>query len=117
VTQVPQAAYQFLVQGGRALVVPAWVDIKEIVLAPCDGYTVGEWVALSAPRSGMIMQSKIKAAPRMTGTVSEYAISRQAQALMLQQADTARAEKRSVNDARIDSNASKWRYSAALAQS
>ncbi|WP_171912716.1 hypothetical protein [Paraburkholderia xenovorans] len=46
--------------------------------------------------------------------MSEYALSRQAQALMLEQADQARAEQRRVNDARIDSNASKWRYSVAL---
>ncbi|SED10465.1 hypothetical protein SAMN02787142_2564 [Burkholderia sp. WP9] len=49
--------------------------------------------------------------------MSEYALSRQAQALLLEQADRARAEQRRINDARIDSNASKWRYSVALADS
>lgn len=47
--------------------------------------------------------------------MSEYALSRQAQALVLEQADQARAEQRRINDARIDSNASKWRYSVAMA--
>ncbi|WP_167397508.1 hypothetical protein [Paraburkholderia aromaticivorans] len=46
--------------------------------------------------------------------MSEYALSRQAQALLLERADQARTEQRRVNDARIDSNASKWRYSVAL---
>lgn len=60
------------------------------------------------------MRSQTKVAPRTSGGMSEYALSRQAQALMLEQADQARAEQRRVNDARIDSNASKWRYSVAL---
>ncbi|WNC91620.1 hypothetical protein RI103_09835 [Paraburkholderia sp. FT54] len=63
------------------------------------------------------MRSQIKTAPRTAGNVSEYALSRQAQALSLEQADRAREEIRRVNDARIDSKASKWRYSAALAES
>jgi hypothetical protein len=63
------------------------------------------------------MQSKIRVAPRTIGNASEYALSRQAQALALEQADSARAETRRVNDALIDPNASKWRYSATLAKS
>jgi predicted NAD/FAD-dependent oxidoreductase len=91
--------------------------LKESVLASGDGYTVSTWVALSAPCSGIIMRSQIKVAQRTAGNVSEYALSRQAQALSLENADRARAEKRRINDERIDSNASKWRYSAPLAES
>jgi DNA-binding Lrp family transcriptional regulator len=69
------------------------------------------------PSSGIIMRSQIKVAPHTAGNGSEYGLSRQAQALALEQADSARAENRRVNDALIDSNASKWRYSAALAKS
>jgi len=61
------------------------------------------------------MRPQMKVTTRTSGTVSEYALSRQAQALVLEQADMARAEQRRINDARIDSNASKWRYSAPLA--
>ncbi|ASL42875.1 hypothetical protein bAD24_I05240 [Burkholderia sp. AD24] len=60
------------------------------------------------------MQSQLRVAPRTTGKVSEYALSREAQALVLKQADIARAESRRVNDALIDTNASKWRYSTTL---
>lgn len=62
------------------------------------------------------MRSQIKIAQRTAGNVSEYALSRQAQALSLEQADRAREEKRRVNDALIDSNASKWRYTVPLAE-
>ncbi|MEM5456195.1 hypothetical protein VSR69_15355 [Paraburkholderia phytofirmans] len=96
--------------------VPVFTFVKESVLASGDGYTVSTWVALSVPCSGIIMRSQIKIAARTSGNVSEYALSRQAQALSLEQADRARAEKRRVNDARIDSNASKWRYSAPSAE-
>lgn len=64
------------------------------------------------PSSGTVMQSQLRVAPRTTGKVSEYALSREAQALVLKQADSARAESRRANDARIDPHASKWRYSA-----
>lgn len=97
-------------------VVPVLTFVKESVLASGDGYTVSTWVALSVPCSGIVMRSQIKTAARTSGNVSEYALSRQAQALSLEQADRARAEKRRVNDARIDSNASKWRYSAPSAE-
>lgn len=63
------------------------------------------------PSSGTVMQSQIRVAPRKTGKVSEYALPREVQALMLKRADIARAESRRANDALIDSNASKWRYS------
>jgi hypothetical protein len=99
------------------LTVAAATFVNESVLAPTEGYTVSVRVAFGAPCSGMTMRSQIKVAPRTSGTMSEYALSRQAQALLLEQADRARAEQRRVNDARIDSNASKWRYSVALAGS
>lgn len=66
------------------------------------------------PSSGTVMQSQIRGVPRTTGKVSEYALSREAQALVLKQADSARAESRRASDALIDPNASKWRYSATL---
>ncbi|MFM0171171.1 hypothetical protein P0D69_21555 [Paraburkholderia sediminicola] len=106
----------FRVREKRSPTVPVLTFVKESVLASSDGYTVSTWVALSVPCSGIIMRSQIKIAPRTSGNVSEYALSRQAQALSLEQADRARAEKRRVNDALIDSNASKWRYSAPLAE-
>ena len=61
-----------------------------------------------------IMRPTTKVTAHTTDKVSEFALSRQAQAQALDQADRVRAEQRSVNDARIDSNASKWRYTAAV---
>jgi hypothetical protein len=66
------------------------------------------------PFSGTIMRPSTKVTAHTTDKVSEFALSRQAQAQALNEADRARAEQRSVRDARIDSNASKWRYSAAV---
>jgi hypothetical protein len=56
------------------------------------------------------MRPKTEGAPRTSSNVSEYAMSRQTQANALEQADQERAEKRRIQDAGIDSNASKWRY-------
>lgn len=58
------------------------------------------------------MRPSIKVIAHTTDKVSEFALSRQAQAQALDKADRARAEQRNANDARIDSKASKWRYSA-----
>jgi hypothetical protein len=43
---------------------------------------------------------------------SDYVIAQKARASALEQADSERAQKRLENDARIDVNASKWRYVA-----
>ena len=59
-----------------------------------------------------IMQSPIKPASRPTGAPSEYAIERKTAAQRLETADALRADKRRLSYASIDSNASKWRYSA-----
>ncbi|CAD6527943.1 hypothetical protein [Paraburkholderia metrosideri] len=60
------------------------------------------------------MRPSTKGIAHTSDKASEFALSRQAQAQALVQADRVRAEQRSVNDARIDSNAGKWRYSAAV---
>jgi hypothetical protein len=57
------------------------------------------------------MQSKTKPASATVHSVSSYAHERRTNALVLETADALRAEQRRVNDATIDSNASKWRYS------
>ncbi|SDR38031.1 hypothetical protein SAMN05443245_5295 [Paraburkholderia fungorum] len=59
------------------------------------------------------MRPSTKGIAHTADKVSEFALSRQAQAQALDKADRARAEQRSANDARIDSNASKWRYAVA----
>lgn len=58
------------------------------------------------------MQPPIKPAFRLTGAASEYAIQRKTTAQRLETADAVRADKRRLSYASIDSNASKWRYSA-----
>lgn len=52
--------------------------------------------------------------PTLATRVSEYTQDRRKQALILETADALRAEQRRVNDASIDSNATKWRYSAVV---
>jgi hypothetical protein len=58
------------------------------------------------------MPSPVKPASRSTGTPSEYAIERKTIAQRFETADALRADTRRINYASIDSNASKWRYSA-----
>lgn len=58
------------------------------------------------------MQSPIKPASRSTGAQSEYAIERKTIAQRFETADALRADTRRISYASIDSNASKWRYSA-----
>jgi hypothetical protein len=58
------------------------------------------------------MRSPFKPAQAAHGSESEYAVERRTRAHLLDTADALRAEKRRVSYATIDSNASKWRYSA-----
>ncbi|TAM55708.1 MAG: hypothetical protein EPN57_01395 [Paraburkholderia sp.] len=62
------------------------------------------------------MRSPIKQTATLAARVSEYTQDRRKQALILETADALRAEQRRVNDASIDSNASKWRYSVVRAK-
>lgn len=64
-----------------------------------------------------IMQSQLKSVSAAIGSESEYAIERMARAHILDTADALRAEKRRASYATIDTNASKWRYSAVCAKS
>lgn len=48
--------------------------------------------------------------PASPASHSDYVDVKKARALALKRADSERAEKRRENDARIDVNASKWRY-------
>lgn len=59
-----------------------------------------------------IMQPPVKPAFRPTRAASEYAVERKTTAQRLETADAVRADKRRLSYASIDSNASKWRYSA-----
>jgi hypothetical protein len=59
------------------------------------------------------MQSRLKRAPAAIPRQSEDAIERRTRAHILDTADAARAEKRRLSYATIDSSAGKWRYSAA----
>jgi hypothetical protein len=61
---------------------------------------------------GPIMRSQLKPASAAIGSESEYAVERRTRVHILDTADALRAEKRRVSYATIDSNASKWRYSA-----
>jgi hypothetical protein len=63
------------------------------------------------------MRSQLKPASAAIGSESEYAVERRTRAHILDAADALRAEKRRVSYAAIDSNASKWRYSAVRAES
>lgn len=63
------------------------------------------------------MRSQFKPASAAIVSESEYAIERRARAHILDAADALRAEKRRISCAAIDSNASKWRYSAVPAKS
>jgi hypothetical protein len=81
------------------------------VSVPLYRYTVQAWIAPGDPFSGNIMRPSTKTTAHTADQASEFALSRQAQAQALGEADRARAEQRSESDARIDSNASKWRYS------
>lgn len=58
------------------------------------------------------MQPPIKPAFSPTRAASEYAVERKTTAQRLETADAVRADKRRLSYASIDSNASKWRYSA-----
>lgn len=58
------------------------------------------------------MPSHTQMRPRTTSTASEFALSRQAQALALAEADLAREEKRRLMAACINPHAGKWRYPA-----
>ena len=60
-----------------------------------------------------IMQSQLKSVSAAIGSESE----RMARAHILDTADALRAEKRRASYATIDTNASKWRYSAVCAKS
>jgi hypothetical protein len=58
------------------------------------------------------MQSQIKRTSGAIRRESPDAVERRARAHILGTADAARAEKRRASYATIDSNATKWRYSA-----
>jgi hypothetical protein len=57
------------------------------------------------------MQSQIKRTSGAIRSESPDAAERRARAQILDAADAARAEKRRASYAKIDSNATKWRYS------
>ena len=61
---------------------------------------------------GPIMRSQLKPASAAIGKESEYAVECRTRAHILDAADALRAEKRRASYAMIDSNATKWRYSA-----
>ncbi|OLL27337.1 hypothetical protein BTH42_33380 [Burkholderia sp. SRS-W-2-2016] len=63
------------------------------------------------------MQLQFKSASASIRRESGDAIERKKRAHILAAADAARAEKRRVSDATIDSSASKWRYPAASPKS
>jgi hypothetical protein len=56
------------------------------------------------------MQSPIKVNVPAPIKQSEHAVAQKARASALELADNERAQKRRDNDARLDVNASKWRY-------
>jgi hypothetical protein len=59
-----------------------------------------------------IMRSQFKPASAAIGRENEYAAECRTRAHILDAADALRAEKRRASYATIDSNATKWRYSA-----
>jgi hypothetical protein len=63
------------------------------------------------------MQSQIKRRPDAIRSEGPDAVERRARAHILVTADAARAEKRRASYATIDSNATKWRYSAVYEKS
>jgi hypothetical protein len=60
--------------------------------------------------TGTSMQSPIKVNSPAPLKQSEHAVAQKARASALERADDERAQKRRDNDARLDVNASKWRY-------
>jgi hypothetical protein len=56
------------------------------------------------------MPLPVKPPSTPAGSESAYSRERRTNALILETADALRAEQRRVNDASIDSSASKWRY-------
>ena len=69
------------------------------------------------PLQDINMQSQLKSAPASLRRESGDTVERRKRADILATADAARAEKRRVSDATIDSGASKWRYPAASPKS
>lgn len=63
-------------------------------------------------RTGETMASRMKVNPAVTSTSrqSDFVVAQKARASALERADDERAQKRRDNDARLDVNASKWRY-------
>jgi hypothetical protein len=56
------------------------------------------------------MASRIKDTSTITSRQSDFVVAQKARASALERADDERAQKRRDNDARLDVNASKWRY-------
>jgi hypothetical protein len=62
------------------------------------------------------MSSQIKTNAPAPVKESEHAVAQKSRASALERADAERDQKRRINYARIDVNASKWRYSTTPAQ-
>jgi hypothetical protein len=60
--------------------------------------------------TGTTMRAQTKVIPATAGRQSEYMVAQKSRASALADADDLRAQKRLESDARIDVNASKWRY-------
>ncbi|SAL78013.1 hypothetical protein AWB67_05190 [Caballeronia terrestris] len=58
----------------------------------------------------MTSQVKVVPAAPVQPKQSEHAVAQRARATAFERADAERAQKRLDNDARLDVNASKWRY-------